>query len=68
MTKSKNFSINWVLIDELAIGPAPQTDKDIALLKTSGIKNIITLCKLNELELDLDLDKTLISGTSTSRS
>ena len=57
MTKSKNFSINWVLIDELAIGSAPQTDNDITLLKTSGIKNIITLCKLNEMELFLELGK-----------
>ena len=44
-----------MLINELALGPAPTSDRDIALLKTSGIKNIITLCKLNEMELVQDL-------------
>ncbi len=43
---SKDFKIDWVLKNKIAIGPAPQLLKDIELLKEIGIKSILTLCEI----------------------
>ena len=44
----EQFKINWVLVSELAVGPAPGNLEDLYLIKTYGIKNIISLCNAEE--------------------
>ena len=42
------FKISWVLINELAIGTAPKTSKDLLKLRDEGIENILSLCTSQE--------------------
>ena len=37
------FNINWVLINEIAISPAPFTSEDFRLIKEKNINNIMPL-------------------------
>ena len=51
------FKINWVLNEELAVGTAPQKQKDLEKLADEGIKSIFSLCDENEVKNDLNLDE-----------
>ena len=42
------FQFDWVLIDELAVGPAPRKQHHIELLISAGIKGILSLCSEDE--------------------
>ncbi len=42
------FKINWVLNNELAIGPAPLNEIDFKILKEENIKSILNLCSQEE--------------------
>lgn len=42
------FYFDWVLIDELAVGPAPRKQHHIELLINAGIKGILSLCSEDE--------------------
>ncbi len=42
------YNICWVLVDELALGPAPNSINFIETLKKNNIKNILTLCDKKE--------------------
>ena len=42
------FKINWVLNNELAIGPAPLKEIDFKILKEENIKSILNLCSQEE--------------------
>lgn len=43
-----DFYINWVLKDEIAIGPAPTKKDDIYKLKEKQITGILSLCSIKE--------------------
>ena len=45
------FKIDWVLVDELAIGPAPRKNSHLDKLKEIGIKSILTLCSEEEVKM-----------------
>ena len=47
MLQSK-FYFDWVLINELAVGPAPRKPHHIELLISAGIKGILSLCSEDE--------------------
>jgi len=51
------FRINWVLVEELALGPSPKNKDNLKLLHSYGIKNVISLCDPNELDLINDLEE-----------
>jgi len=51
------FKINWVLNEELAVGTAPQKQKDLKKLADEGIKSIFSLCGENEVKIDLKFDE-----------
>lgn len=38
------FRIDWVLVDELAIGPAPSADRHLDRLEQQGIRGVLSLC------------------------
>jgi hypothetical protein len=48
MTNFSRFSIDWVLVNELAIGPAPRADRHLTRLKDAGIKAVLSLCSHDE--------------------
>ena len=41
---TSRFRINWVLVDELAIGPAPRATRHLDRLEEQGIKAVLSLC------------------------
>jgi len=44
----QRFRIDWVLINDLAIGPAPRAERHIQRLKAAGIHGVLSLCSLEE--------------------
>lgn len=42
------FRIDWVLVEELAIGPAPRATRHLDRLQELGIKAVLSLCGINE--------------------
>ena len=44
----ERFRIDWVLTNELAVGPAPRADQHIKRLKEAGIKAVLSLCSMEE--------------------
>ena len=52
-----SFSIDWVLINELAVGKGPKTSKDLAKLKELNIKSILSLCSEDECKPAPEMDK-----------
>ena len=48
MQNSRYFRINWVLIDQLAIGPAPRAERHIDRLCEAGIRCVLSLCSAEE--------------------
>lgn len=44
----KEFKLDWVLINQLAIGPAPREEKHLIILEENNIKGILSLCSKEE--------------------
>ena len=42
------FQIDWILKNELAVGPAPTTKKHIMMLQAEGINCLLSLCSTEE--------------------
>ena len=56
MTNNSNFTFNWVLIRELAIGIAPKNQNHLTTLKDNGIKSILSLCDVSEAKPPEDIN------------
>ena len=54
------FNINWVLINELAIGPAPLKLENYLSIKNLKIKSILTLCDTKEFVYNKDMNKLFV--------
>ena len=50
MQRSRYFEVDWVLVDELAIGPAPRKQRHLDRLHELGIKAVLSLCDCTEAE------------------
>jgi hypothetical protein len=48
MQRSRYFRIDWVLVDQLAIGPAPRAERHLDRLRDAGIKCVLSLCSPDE--------------------
>ena len=46
----QSFRIDWVLTNDLAVGPAPREDWHIQRLKAAGIHGVLSLCSLEEVQ------------------
>ena len=44
----QRFQIDWVLINELAIGPAPRAERHVIRLHDAGVKAVFSLCSREE--------------------
>jgi hypothetical protein len=42
------FRINWVLVDDLAIGPAPRAERHLDRLEEQGLRAVLSLCSEQE--------------------
>ena len=43
-----NFKIDWIVIDEISLGPIPTKNSHLNKLKEENIKSILSLCDLNK--------------------
>ena len=57
MQRSRYFRIDWVLIDELAIGPAPRSEGHLDHLREEKIRCVLSLCAPDEVSLPAKLDE-----------
>ena len=44
----QRFRIDWVLTNDLAIGPAPKADRHLKRLEVAGIRGVLSLCSEEE--------------------
>ena len=44
----QRFRIDWVLTNDLAIGPAPRADRHLKRLEAAGIRGVLSLCSEEE--------------------
>ena len=51
------FEIDWVLQNELAVGPAPSHENDLNYLLNKGINSILCLCSEEESRSPKNIDK-----------
>tara|TARA_Y100000589_G_C26983217_1_gene559471 strand:+ start:60 stop:527 length:468 start_codon:yes stop_codon:yes gene_type:complete len=48
--RQRSFNIDWILVNELAIGRAPKYEQDILKMKDEGIVSVLSLCREDEAE------------------
>ena len=48
MITTSYFKFDWILVGEIAVGPAPRKAKHLDLLASAGIKCILSLCSEEE--------------------
>jgi hypothetical protein len=48
---ARRFRLDWVLVEELAIGPAPRSNRHLDRLQEAGIKAVLSLCSSEEAAL-----------------
>ena len=53
----QRFCIDWVLVDELAIGPAPRAPRHLERLADAGIQAVFSLCGQEEAPPPPDLGR-----------
>tara|TARA_A100001388_G_C28757356_1_gene495708 strand:+ start:548 stop:1009 length:462 start_codon:yes stop_codon:yes gene_type:complete len=58
MLLKRSYKIDWVSINQLAISRAPQSKKDLDLLKNEGIKSVLSLCSDKEVSIPSIIKET----------
>lgn len=51
------IKINWVLNNQLAVGPAPRKIDDIKVLKNNRIRWILSLCSKSEVNVEVNYEE-----------
>ena len=51
--RQTSFKIDWILVNEIALGKAPQNEADLLFLKNENIKSILNLCNEEEIKIPL---------------
>ena len=57
---ARRFRLDWVLVEELAIGPAPRADRHLDRLQEAGIKAVLSLCSPGEATLPEGLGERFV--------
>ena len=57
MQRSRYFRIDWVLVDQLAIGPAPRNERHLDRLREAEIRCVLSLCSRDEATPPAGLDE-----------
>ena len=55
------FRIDWVLVQELAVGPAPRAGRHLDRLSAEGIAAILSLCSEQEAPPPADLSTRFVT-------
>lgn len=55
MATRSGFRIDWVLLDELALGPAPRKLEHLVRLEKEGVRAVLSLCDAPELPMPAEL-------------
>ena len=50
------FPVSWVLVNELALGPAPTAPRHLGKLEAEGISAVLSLCSTKEVEVPEGMD------------
>jgi hypothetical protein len=45
---ASRFRVDWVLVQELAIGPAPRAERHLERLAAEGVRGVLSLCSEEE--------------------
>ena len=56
-TSQRRFKLSWVLIDELAVGPAPKAERHLDYLEAEGVKAVLSLSSQNEAPLPEQIEQ-----------
>ena len=48
LSPQPHFRIDWVLVNQLAVGPAPRTDQHLQQLADAGVRAVLSLCSREE--------------------
>ena len=57
MPELRRFRISWVLVHELAVGPAPREERHLDRLEAEGVKAVLSLCSADEAVLPAEVDR-----------
>ncbi|MCP9849770.1 dual specificity protein phosphatase family protein [Cyanobium sp. Morenito 9A2] len=60
MAVRAHFRINWVLRDQLALGPAPRQEGHLRLLEQEGVRAVLSLCDAPELSMPAALGERFL--------
>jgi hypothetical protein len=60
--RASRFRVSWVLVDELAVGPAPRAERHLDRLEQEGVKAVFSLCGLQEAPLPPGLEQRFVCG------
>ena len=63
MVKSIKYTFDWVLINQLAISKAPQSESNLKILSNAGIKSILSLCTEEEYNKPESMNKLFFCET-----
>ena len=58
----RRYRISWVLVNELAVGPAPWAERHLDCLEQAGVRAILSLCGLEEVPLPPGLEQRFVCG------
>lgn len=71
--RKKFFKIDWVIINQLAVGPAPKTQHDLNTLKEKKIISILSLCSEDEapipnnMQLEFKCERVILPDHKSGR-
>jgi len=54
------FRVSWVLIDALAVGPAPRAQHHLDRLESEGVKAVLSLASAEEAPLPFGIEKRFV--------
>ncbi len=60
MASGLSFRINWVLRDELALGPAPRKPEHFGRMEKEGVRAVLSLCDAPELPMPAELGERFL--------
>ena len=65
LQNNQKFYFNWVLINEIGIGPAPKSEIDLITLKKEGFQSVLSLCSAEEVKFPKNIDQYFLHKSLT---
>ena len=61
-TQPGRFRLSWVLVDALAVGPAPLRERHLDRLEAEGIRAVLSLCGPEEAPRPVAMEQRFVCG------